>query len=266
DFTLQSGSPAIDANIEQSPYQTFFNLYGIDINVDNNEIDRPQGSNWDMGAFEYTGVTSTAPAAPTFDPGSGIYNSAQDVDITPAVNADNTYYTTDGSNPDNTDMEYLGGTILISGANEQTITLKAVSYNESGIGVIGTALYTFDTVGPDAPTFTPPTGSYDAAQNVVINEASDANTTYYTTDGSQPDSTDTQYFGGTVSIDGDNNQTITLNAVSYDIANNKGEAGTAFYTFDKDVPEIGDFEAPIGIPDPGLAWTIDPIDTATPDR
>jgi len=447
DFTLQELSPAIDANIEHDVYQTFYDRYGIDIRVDFNEVSRYQGANWDMGAFEYTGVTDTAPSAPTFSPGTGTYNEAQDVLITPAASADNTYYTTDGSQPDNTDTEYIGGTISISGTDGQTITLRAVSYNELGKGVVGSAIYTFDlpiltpdaptfspdtgsytgqqdvtiipdidadntyyttdgtdpnnadaeyisgtiavngtdgefvtlkavsyneygkgitgaatysfydapevpdaptfdpvggnytsaqnvtiipdvdaqitwyttdgtdpgssdtiyyggtipisgtdgevvtlkaisfrehvgfgaigiaiytfimdTVGPDAPTFTPSTGTYAIAQNVVINEASDANTTYYTTNGSQPDSTDIQYFGGSVLIDGDNGQTIILNAVSYDLASNKGIVGSTAYTFDKDIIPEGDFEAPIGIPDPGLVWTIDPIDTVTPDR
>ena len=54
DFRLQSDSPAIDAN--QSPrdvYDLFQSLYGINIRVDFNGVSRPQGSGWDMGAFEY---------------------------------------------------------------------------------------------------------------------------------------------------------------------------------------------------------------------
>jgi len=445
-LTLQGSSPAIDSDIEHDVYQTFYNLYGIDIRVDFNEVSRYQGANWDMGAFEYTGVTAVAPSAPTFSPGSGTYNetqnvlitpaanadttyyttdgsipddtdtqylggtipisgadgevvtlravsyneygkgvigsaiytfsipvpvpdaptfspgsgnyddaqdvtitadvdadntyyttdgtdpdntdteytggtvtisgsggevvtlkavsynesgkgitgaaiytfniietapeaptfnpgggnyiSAQYVTITPADNADNTYYTTDGSDPDNTDTAYTGGTVTISGTNEEVITLKAVSYNEAGKGITGAAIYTFiiDTVGPDAPTFTPSTGTYDTAQSVLINVATDAETTYYTTDGSQPDDTDVQYFGGTVAIDGDNGQVVTLNAVSYDLATNKGVVGTAIYTFNKDIIPEGDFETPIGIPDPGVSWVLDPIDTDTPSR
>ncbi len=54
DFRLQPDSPAIDAN--NSPrdvYDLFQSLYGINIRVDFNGIPRPQGSGWDMGAFEY---------------------------------------------------------------------------------------------------------------------------------------------------------------------------------------------------------------------
>ena len=54
DFRLQPDSPAIDAN--NSPrdvYDLFQSLYGINIRVDFNGVPRPQGSGWDMGAFEY---------------------------------------------------------------------------------------------------------------------------------------------------------------------------------------------------------------------
>ena len=58
DFTLQSTSPAIDAGNVNAAYDTFFNLYGIDIKVDANSVSRPQNGTWDIGAFEYSGTTS----------------------------------------------------------------------------------------------------------------------------------------------------------------------------------------------------------------
>ncbi len=53
-LNLQSDSPAINAN--NSPrdvYDLFESLYGINIRKDSNGSSRPQGSGWDMGAFEY---------------------------------------------------------------------------------------------------------------------------------------------------------------------------------------------------------------------
>jgi len=62
DFTLQAGSPARDAGSAETVYQTFQNLYGLDIRVDPAGTPRPQGSAWDMGAYEYVpsgGVNQT---------------------------------------------------------------------------------------------------------------------------------------------------------------------------------------------------------------
>jgi len=53
DYHLQALSPAHNSgNIEQV-YTDFFNLYGIDIRRDLDNVFRPQGSAWDMGAYEY---------------------------------------------------------------------------------------------------------------------------------------------------------------------------------------------------------------------
>ena len=52
DFTLQSGSPAIDQNKESPIYDKFFTDFGISIEVDYNGDPRNVGGGWDMGAFE----------------------------------------------------------------------------------------------------------------------------------------------------------------------------------------------------------------------
>ena len=52
-FQLLAGSPAIDAGLGYEAIQTFQDLYGIDISVGFDAGSRPQGSAWDIGAFEY---------------------------------------------------------------------------------------------------------------------------------------------------------------------------------------------------------------------
>ena len=54
DFTLRPKSPAIDAGVGHNAYKRFYQIYGMDINVDFNGVRRPQGRNWDIGAFEYS--------------------------------------------------------------------------------------------------------------------------------------------------------------------------------------------------------------------
>jgi len=53
DFHLLGTSPAIDAGIVPGPAATFYNLYGIGIEVDRDGEARPQNSGYDMGAFEW---------------------------------------------------------------------------------------------------------------------------------------------------------------------------------------------------------------------
>jgi hypothetical protein len=58
DFHLQSTSPAINAGtssgVVQEVFDRFEQLYGIDIRKDIEGKTRPQGSAWDIGAYEYT--------------------------------------------------------------------------------------------------------------------------------------------------------------------------------------------------------------------
>ncbi|UCE38924.1 MAG: right-handed parallel beta-helix repeat-containing protein, partial [Thermoplasmata archaeon] len=53
DFHLQPASPAIDNGTLSDVYQTFSNLYGIDISVDFDGSPVPQGFAPDIGAYEY---------------------------------------------------------------------------------------------------------------------------------------------------------------------------------------------------------------------
>jgi hypothetical protein len=52
DFHLQNGSPAVDAGIVHEVYNTFVNLYGIDIARDFDGNQRPKGAGYDVGAYE----------------------------------------------------------------------------------------------------------------------------------------------------------------------------------------------------------------------
>lgn len=64
-FSLQANSPARNAGIASDVYQTFFNLHGIDIAKDLAGTFSPQGSAWDIGAYEYDEGNTVAQNSPT---------------------------------------------------------------------------------------------------------------------------------------------------------------------------------------------------------
>jgi hypothetical protein len=65
-FALVSGSRGIDAGntTTAAAYALFESLYGLNIRIDFNGVARPQGSSWDIGAFEFGGGSGTSPSAP----------------------------------------------------------------------------------------------------------------------------------------------------------------------------------------------------------
>ncbi len=75
------------------------------------------------------------------------------------------------------------------------------------------------------PTFSPAAGTYPEAQNVTINCTTENTTIYYTTDGSTPDNTKTQYTGA-INV----TATTTIKAIAYDNSNNASSVATATYT------------------------------------
>lgn len=68
-FHLKSDSPAINTGMVHSVYDIFQSRYGIDIARDVDDVIRPQGAGWDLGAFEYASLTpptsdATPPSVP----------------------------------------------------------------------------------------------------------------------------------------------------------------------------------------------------------
>ncbi len=79
-------------------------------------------------------------ATPTFTPAAGSYTEAQNVTISCETQGATIYYTTDGSTPDSTSLEY-DGAISVSA----TTTVKAIAYLGSEYSSVTSATYTIIT-------------------------------------------------------------------------------------------------------------------------
>ena len=165
-------------------------------------------------------------AAPTFSPGTGTYNSSQNVTITTSTVGATISYTTDGSTPSETTGTIYSGPVNISA----TTTLNAIAY-ENGFADSDVTSATY-TINPGAsqvtaPSFSPVGGTYTSAQTVTISTSTVGATISYTTDGSTPSETTGTIYSGPINL----GTTTTLNAIAY-------ESGFADSTVTNDVYTI----------------------------
>jgi sugar lactone lactonase YvrE len=161
--------------------------------------------------------TSSLVPAPTLSPDGGSFALAQTVTITGIPAGDTCYYTTDGSDPSPTEsssaVPYTAPFTI-----SQSEKIEAANYSPSD-GYSGVTVATFNFAGSvlvPAPTITPGGGSFVTAQVVTIGNipvTPDEDTCYYTTDGSDPETSSTaQCYGRQAFQVG----TGTVKAANYD--------------------------------------------------
>lgn len=158
-------------------------------------------TNW-LPSPTYEGIYVVNGAAiingPVFTPPGGTYATAQNLVISQnTLPMDATlYYTTDGTDPSTTNGTLYSDPIHLG--LDQTITVKVRAYGNSNWepSIIHTAVYhiTGQVAIPDAVFSPDPASVYTEAQTVTINAPVPANATvYYTTDGSDPDTSSDVY-------------------------------------------------------------------------
>jgi Legume lectin domain/Chitobiase/beta-hexosaminidase C-terminal domain/Fn3 associated len=125
------------------------------------------------------GVSEAAP--PVISPPSESFTAPIDVMITSSAPGAKIYYTTDGTPPSTKSALYAGA---ISVATTQTVSAIA-SVTGSLQSPVATETYTLRTQTLE-PVFNPPPTSYQSAQTIVISDATQNSTIYYTVDGSTP--------------------------------------------------------------------------------
>jgi len=148
-------------------------------------------------------------APPAFSPAAGIYSSAQTVTISTTTSGASIRYTKDGSTPSET-----AGTLYTSPVSiSATTTLNAIAY-KSGMAdsIVASGYYVIGTPSQvAAPVFSPPSGTYTAAQAVTIATTTSGASISYTTDGSTPTEANGTLYSGPVSI----GATTTLQAIAF---------------------------------------------------
>jgi hypothetical protein len=88
------------------------------------------------------------------------------------------------------------------------------------------------------PTFSPTSGNYLTTQNVTISTETEGATIYYTTDGSDPDNTDTEYTTP-IAV----SATTTVKAIAYKTDMDPSAIASATYTFPTEVANIAALRA-----------------------
>ncbi len=163
---------------------------------------------------------STTVSTPTFTPAAGTYNDAQDVEITTSTDGATIYYTTDGSDPTTASSVYSAAIPVTTNT-----TIKAYAVKDGMTdSEIAEAAYVIN-YKVATPIFTPAAGTYNEAQNVKITTETDGATIYYTTDGTDPDETSTEYTAAIPVA-----ETMTIKAIAVKDGYTDSEIATAEYT------------------------------------
>jgi hypothetical protein len=178
-------------------------------------------TNSGVASATFTINASVQVATPVLSPGAGTYTSAQTVTISDATPGATIYYTTNGSAPTTSSTVY-SGPITVSAS--ETIEAIAAASGDTNSGV-ASAAYIINLPVVATPTFSPAGGTYTSAQTVSIADATPGATIYYTTNGSTPTTSSSQYTGPiTVSA------TETLKAMAAATGDTNSGIATATYT------------------------------------
>src|SRR5882724_6866819 len=165
---------------------------------------------------------ATQAATPVLTPASQSFSSSVQVSISDSTAGASIFYTTDGSTPTTASTKYAAPFTLTT-----TTTVNAVAAGNSLLqSPVASATYTLSTQVV-APTFNPPPGGYTSAQSVAISTTTLGATIYYTTDGSAPTTSSTQYTGP-ISVAA--TETLSAIAAATNLSNSPVSSG--LYTID----------------------------------
>jgi Chitobiase/beta-hexosaminidase C-terminal domain len=204
----------------------------------------PSMTGSEVAAAGYT-INLSAAATPTFAPAGGTYTAAQTLTIADATTGANIYYTVDGTVPTPSSTLYTGPIAISKGETVSAIAL-ASGFSNSGVASAAYVISAGGTPPPSGgtpppsggtpppsggtpsttatPTFSVAAGTYSSTQTISLSDATAGATIYYTTNGSTPTASSTQYRS---SITVAQSETISAIAVA---AGTSSSVASAAYT------------------------------------
>jgi N-acetylneuraminic acid mutarotase len=145
---------------------------------------------WQYGLKSSPSVQPSSPAAmPSFSLAAGTYAPAQTLTITDQTSGAVIYYTTDGTMPNGSSAIYKSPITISS---SETVAAIAVA-NSYSVSALATAVYTVSLPQAAKPAFSVAAGTYTSVQTVSISDTTPNATIYYTTNGTTPTTSSTQY-------------------------------------------------------------------------
>jgi glucosylceramidase len=128
-------------------------------------------------------------ATPAISPAGGSYPSAQTVTLTEATASATIYYTIDGSAPTSSSTRYTTPFTVSTNTTVNAIGVET-GYASS---TVAAAIYKITAPTAATPQFSPAPGSYVSTETVALADTTPGSTIYYTTDGTTPTLSSTQY-------------------------------------------------------------------------
>jgi N-acetylneuraminic acid mutarotase len=174
----------------------------------------------DIWVYQPSAASLPPAVTPMFDIDSGTYSSGGSLTISNGMSNASFFYTVDGTTPTPGSTPYTGSITVVSSETVKAIA-TAPGYPNSGIA---SATYVIDAA---VPTFSLSGGTYTTAQTVAINDTTPAAKIYYTTDGTTPTESSSQYSGAiSVSV------TETIQAIASAAGYADSDVASASYTIE----------------------------------
>ena len=190
-------------------------------------------------------VEEETPAAPTFDVAAGSYAPTQQFTISCTTSDAKIYYTTDGTDPSNSNGTLYSGAFTLPAVGEHTVKARAYSAYGTKYSGIVSCTYTIEEATPADPTFGVATGTYAPTQQFTISCATSGAKIYYTTDGTEPSNSNGTLYAEafTLSTVGE----YTVKAIAYSALGSKSsEVVSCAYTIEEATPATPTFSPVAG--------------------